>query len=339
MIQKDKQQELRRLCSGVEIFSKEVLDWIGKENLWSIWVPKTYGGLELSLAYGLHKLKELARIDASLGWTVTLCSGANYFIGNFEESKAREIFINSKVPVCLGGSGGVSGTAVICDDYYSISGKWGYATGAPYLTHFTLNAEILENGIKLINDDGSPKVRSFVIPKDEVQIIKDWNTMGLKASATHSFEVKDRLVHKSCSFLYNENYLPHSIFKIPFGLFADVTLWINYIGMAEHFLEEAVLSVPDLKTIELKSVIETANHNIFTYAAEIEKSIDNGMVFKTEYIELIHNEAANSVKNISRSIMEIFPHLGVKASRNNHQLNQIFRDYFTATQHHIFTKK
>ena len=339
MIQVDKLQELRKLCSGVEIFPKEVLDWIGEENLWSIWVPKTYGGLELSLTDGLNKLKELARIDASLGWTVTLCSGANYFIGNLEDCAARDIFLNSKVPVCLGGSGGVSGTAVICDDHYKISGKWRYATGAPYLTHFTLNAEILENGIKLINDDGSPKVRSFVISKDKVQIIEDWNTMGLKASATHSFEVKDQLVHKSCSFLYNQNYLPQPIFKIPFSLFADLTLWVNYIGMAEHLLEEAACFVSSAKMTDLEGVVVVSEQKITNYAAEIEKRIDEGMVFKTDYIELIHSEATNSVKNISRNIIEIFPHLGVKASRKNHPLNQIFSDYFTATQHHIFTKE
>ena len=337
MIQKDKQQELRKLCLGIEIFPREVLDWVEEENLWNIWVPKAYGGLELSLTYGLHKLKELARIDGSLGWTITLCSGANYFIGNLQECKAHEIFSNSKVTPCLGGSGGVSGTAEIFEDHYNISGKWRYATGAPYLSHFTLNAEILKNGIKLKNDDGSPKVLSFVIPKDKVMIIEDWNTMGLKASATHSFEVKDLIVHQSCSFLYNEVYLPHPIFKIPFGLFADVALWVNYIGMAEHFLEEAVLSVSHAKTIELRGVIETANHNIFTYAAEIEKSIYDGLAFETVYLDLIHAEAANSVKNISRNIIEIFPHMGVKASGKNHPLNQIFCDYFTATQHHIFT--
>lgn len=334
----DKQLQLRRLCLGVDIFPAEVLDYIEEENLWSIWVPKIYGGLELSLTNGLHKLKELAKIDGSLGWTVTLCSGANYFIGNLRQEKARELFHDSKNPVCLGGSGGASGTAEICDDHYRLSGTWRYATGAPYLTHFTLNAEIFDNGKKVINDDGSPNVRSFVIPKDEVQIIEDWDTMGLKASATHSFVVKDLMVHNSCSFLYNEYYLPQPIFKIPFGLFADLTLWVNYIGMAEHLLEEAARIVAEVKTTKLEGIIEIANQNIFTYAVEIETKIDKGMLFKVDYMELIHTEASKSVRNISRNIIEIFPYLGVRASSKNHQLNQIFCDYFTATQHHIFTK-
>ncbi|MDN6310547.1 MAG: hypothetical protein L0J60_07740 [Psychroflexus sp.] len=39
---------------------------------------------------------------------------------------------------------------------------------------------------------------------------------------------------------------------------------------------------------------------------------------------------------MTAAITSIYPYLGVKASRTDQQLNQIFRDYFTATQHHIF---
>jgi len=154
-------QALKELCFDARIFPEEVLNWIRKENLWNIWVPKNFGGLELSFSIGLSKLRELAKIDGSLGWTVTLCSGANYFIGNLEPKAAKEIFQKSGTTI-LGGSGGVFGTAEKIDDDFKISGTWRYATGAPYLTHFTLNAEIFENGKALFNNDGSPKVRSFV---------------------------------------------------------------------------------------------------------------------------------------------------------------------------------
>ena len=338
MTQVDNLHKLRRLNWGVDVFPQDVLDWINNENLWNIWVPKTYGGLELSLTEGLSKLRALAKIDASLGWTITLCSGANYFIGNLQPSKAQEIFMKAGVSPCLGGSGGVFGTAEMVDDQYRISGKWRYATGAPYLTHFTLNAEILENGIQLRNDDGSPRVRSFVIPKDAVQIIEDWNTMGLQATATHSFAVKGYMAHKSCSFSYNDRYLPHPIFKIPFALFADLTLWINYIGIAEHLLEEARADIDKGKLNVLENIILESDRKIFLYASEIEKRIIEKRDFEEGYLEGIHNVAVISVKGISRNIIEIFPSLGVKASTKGHKLNQIFCDYFTATQHHIFTK-
>lgn len=335
----DKLHKLRKLGWGADVFPQDALDCINNENLWNLWVPRTHGGLELSLKAGLSLLKDLAKIDASLGWTITLCSGANYFVGNLQPNKAREIFMKAGSPACLGGSGGVFGTAEKMNDHYRIRGKWRYATGAPYLTHFTLNAEIMENGILLQNNDGSARVQSFVIPKNAVQVIEDWNTMGLKATATHSFAVKDYMAHKSCSFTYNEVYLPQPIFKVPFTLFADLTLWINYVGIAEHLLEGANTEILKGNLNALENIILESDRKIFHYADEIEKKIEEKSTIEGEYMEEIHHAAVQSVKEISRNIIEIFPKLGVRASTNGHLLNQIFCDYFTATQHHIFSRE
>lgn len=329
-------KQLREQCFGKTLFTAETLAWIQKENLWNLWVPKSHGGLEASFSEGLQILKTLAYTDGSLGWTITLCSGANYFIGNLDEEVAQDIFINSEAPI-LGGSGGVFGTAEKKPEGYKIAGKWRYATGAPYLSHFTLNARILINGEEVKEKDGSIKFRSFVIPKEKVQIVPDWNTMGLIATATHSFEVNTMIAEKY-SFRYNELHLPQTIFKIPFSLFADVTLWVNYLGMAAHFLKEAKAILPKETIHDLSQFLVLTNRDIINISGEIEINIQNGTDFTDDYMQHIHSKASDSVRNISRLIIEIYPKLGIKASSTHHQLNRIFRDYFTGTQHHIFSR-
>lgn len=330
-------RQLRELCSNVDVFPSEVLEWIREHNLWNLWVPKEFGGLELPFGEGIHQLKSLAKIDGSLGWTVTLCSGANFFIGNLQPRVAKGIFGADVPQVCFGGSGGVFGTAERQGGSYLISGRWRYATGASYLTHFTLNARILEKGKEVRNTDGSPKVRSFVLPRNKVAIIEDWNTMGLKASVTHSFDVNDVLVDGKYSFLYNQVNLDHPIFKIPFSIFADLTLWANYIGMAEHFLDEASKLLPKEQLVVLTGVIEHANRDIIGYAQDLEASVADQLICTEESLQKIHFHIVGSVKNITSSLIGIYPFLGVAASRESNAINQIFRDYFTATQHHIFT--
>ncbi|GGW24835.1 acyl-CoA dehydrogenase [Arenibacter certesii] len=337
---KDKKNitRLRELCLNKDSFPKAVLDWIEKENFWNIWVPQKHGGLQMSLVEGLGQLKSLAKIDGSLGWTVTLCSGANFFIGNLQPAVVQEIFGVNASQICFGGSGGVFGTAEKQGDSYIISGRWHYATGADYLSHFTLNAKIMKNGTALINEDGSPMIRSFVLPKNKVQIIENWNTMGLKATVTHSFDVKEVMVNEKFSFLYNQVLLDYPIFKIPFSVFADLTLWVNYIGMAQHFLEEATAILPNEQLNKLEDTIEQADTYISGFAREIEATIANQLVCVEDSVVKIHSRAADSVQAITKSIIEVYPLLGVGASRENNQINQIFRDYFTATQHHIFTR-
>ncbi|SHJ86988.1 acyl-CoA dehydrogenase family protein [Pseudozobellia thermophila] len=322
-----------------EEFSPELLEQIARENLWNLWVPEAYGGLEMGLPDGLKKLRELATIDGSLGWTVTLCSGANFFIGNLQEQVADEIFKTPCAPVCFGGSGGVFGTAEKSGEGYVLTGTWKYATGAPFLTHFTLNAKIQENGEDVLQEDGSPLIRSFVIKKEEVRVIRDWNTMGLKATATDSFEVPSKWVHAKYSFTYNEVHQPQPIFKVPFALFADLTLWVNYIGMADHFLEEAKeTGSPEKKLKPLYETIKRADASTMNLAERIQKKVAAGDPVPEAWTNDIHQEAADSVRSLSQAIMEAFPYLGIRAARENHRLNQVFRDYFTATQHHIFRR-
>jgi hypothetical protein len=79
-------------------------------------VPKEYDGLEVSLPDGLKIEEALATIDGSLGWTVTLCSGATLFIGYMQKDVAATIFADKKV--CFGGSGRASGVARKNSDGY-----------------------------------------------------------------------------------------------------------------------------------------------------------------------------------------------------------------------------
>lgn len=60
-------KKLSEFDFGKTEFSPEVLERISEENLWNLWVPKYYGGLEMTLFDGLRKLRELAKIDGSLG--------------------------------------------------------------------------------------------------------------------------------------------------------------------------------------------------------------------------------------------------------------------------------
>lgn len=316
-------------------FRPEVLEWIQKHNFWNIWVPTEFGGEELTFTQGLEKLQSLARIDGSLGWTVTLCSGANFFIGNLPPETVKEYFAQ---PAIFGGSGGQFGTAEKVEGGYQLNGKWRYATGAPYLTHFTLNARIVENGKEILQKDGTPQFLSFVIPAREVTIVEDWKTMGLQASATHSFTVNNVFAPERYSFVYNQFYLQQPVYKIHFSVFADFTLLVNYIGMAEHFLAIAE-RINQHQSAALKLAISKANAFVKTQSEQIELLVQKERNFDEVEMSQIHQKASLLVKSLSEGIVKVYPFLGVKGSTQGTELNQVFRDYFTATQHHIFTQR
>jgi len=75
------------------------LEIIYSQKWFQLLVPKTKGGLELTLPEILQLEEALAWIDGSLGWTVTLCAGAGWFVGFMHSQLADEVFTNEKV--CL----------------------------------------------------------------------------------------------------------------------------------------------------------------------------------------------------------------------------------------------
>lgn len=324
---------IRQQLLNVDSFNQSILDLIHNEKWLNIWVPKQYNGLGLPFSDGLQLLQSIAKIDGSLGWFVTLCSGANYFSRNLKPETAFKLFSSQKT--CFGGSGMLGGTAEKDGDNYIINGLWHYATGAPYLTHFTLNAKIIENGKEILDENNQPLFLSFILDKSQVQLISTWKSMGMVATSSHSFEVKNQIVHQDYSFIYNHFYSDDLVEKVPFRIFADLTLLANYLGMAEHFLEKSLEISTELQS-SFETFLKKSTLEYIDYAKKVEVLLKENSTISEVLETEIHSFGTETVSVITKHIIDIYPHIGIKASKINEEINQIFRDYFTATQHRNF---
>lgn len=331
-------KEIRMKMHGTSEVPQLIIDQIHEERLLQIWVPKVYGGLGLRLNQGLQLLFDWSKIDGSFGWMLTLCSGANFFSRNLKPNIAKELFSNPKT--CFGGSGMIGGIAEKqADGTFLINGLWHFATGAPHLSHFTLNARLTENGNPLLDESGNELVRSFVISKNQAGILPNWKSMGMKATGTYSFKVENIKVTEDYSFIYDEFFTGDAMDKIPFRVFADLTLLVNYLGMAAHFSEEAIKirSYLDLKFFDEK--INKAMVKVIEFADEVEGLLNESKAITPEKQSEIHDYSSDLVDNLSHQILQIYIQLGIKASHIDSEVYQVFCDYFTATQHSNFRRE
>lgn len=329
-------EQLRKHLLQAEKFDADVLEAVNGAKWQHIWVPKEYGGLGLSFSEGLKVLQNVSQIDGSLGWFVTLCSGANYFSRNLRPETAKKIFTQANV--CFGGSGLIGGTAEKVGDSYVINGEWTYATGAPYLTHFTLNAQLIKDGAPILDDRREPQFRSFILDVSQVELIPSWKSMGMVATASHSFKVENQYVHEENSFIYNEFYTTDPLNHIPFEIFADLTLLVNYQGMANHFLEKSVeIRVNEVQD-ELRAYLAEVSQRVNTYAVQIEQLLSESKVMPDSLASEIHAFGEGTVTKLMFYITRLYQLWGIKASRTGEEINQVFRDFFTATQHANFRR-
>jgi hypothetical protein len=329
----------------------EQLEMIYEQNWFNIWVPRNYGGLELSLTEGFTLLEELAYLDGGLGWTVTLCSGANMFAGYLQPDRAKAIF--SQHNVCWGGSGRVGGVANLVNGLYEISGEWQYATGAPHLTHFTLNCFIHENGVPLFDEERNPVVRSFFVDRDNVLIHYDWDTMGLECTASHSFSIDKLSVSPSNSFTISPEHRFSSspLFAYPFLPFAEITLLANYMGMYRRFLDLVEkyffeksknetwadkYAKDRFKLVDRKrTYLEQEIQLIREYSVVSWENFKVGQASNDAIFQQIHLQAHAIVKEIKSSVVELYPMVGIHGAQRENELNIVFRNLFTASQHSL----
>jgi len=330
-----KASELREAMHGATAIPAEVMTHVYKQRWLQIWVPQAYGGLGCDFKTGLLYLYDWSKTDGSLGWMLTLCAGANYFARNMQPNSAKSLFASEYT--CFGGSGMVGGTAdEQADGTFVVHGRWDYATGAPYLSHFTLNAKLLKQGKPVLDTNGAAVVHSFIIPKAQVTIIPNWKSMGMKATGTFSFEVKQAVIPADYHFVYDVFHTHDAITKIPFRLFADLTLLVNYLGMASHFMEEAANLLDYDRIYTHQQTIQIALEGILTYAIQLEGLLEHNKPISSALEEEIHHYGGRILEQLIPQITQVYTQLGIKGTQVDQPIHQVFCDFFTATQHANF---
>src|SRR3954447_22951242 len=149
--------------------------------------PRMFGGYEFEPQTFYRTIIEIARGCPSTGWMLCLGSGHALQVGSsFTLEAQAEIFGpdgHFLAPLSVGNSPG-SRPARPVDDGYRISGKWRYASGVPYSTHFM--------GLAEVEGADPPDVRLIVVPRDGYEVLDDWGELiGLKGSGSNSVVIDD----------------------------------------------------------------------------------------------------------------------------------------------------
>jgi indole-3-acetate monooxygenase len=309
--------------------------------------PRISGGTEMPLPQVVRLEEEIAEADGSVGWVVTLCAGAGWFAGFLPHETAREII--STPNVCLAGSGAPTGFADKEGEGYRITGRWDIASGAPMATHFTLNAVLRENGQPLAGPEGAPLVRAFVVPAAQVVVEPTWRSFGMKGSASHSYRIEGAWVPASHGFTIDPAHAtaPGTLYRVPFMLLAWVTLTANLSGMARHFLQlahdiVAARRQPPASAQDALAraalALEGARERMYALLDQAWAQAEGKDGSVDEALDAQLRQASMALVLAARkAVGEIYPYCGLRAAQEDSEINRVWRDFHTASQHALFT--
>ena len=176
----DEANALRRPPEDVRAFMKS-------GGFSRLWMPRRFGGVEGSLRAGCDMLRELAHGCGSTAWITVQNTLHNLMLANWPVEAQEEVW--GKTPDVL--VSGILipgiGKATRVEGGYRLSGRWPFVSGVEVADWVIFTGECADA-------EGKVEELHFVIPRNEIEVLDTWYTIGLKASSSHDAKVNDVFV-------------------------------------------------------------------------------------------------------------------------------------------------
>lgn len=162
-------------------------------GLFGLYVPRELGGPETDPITAFHVVEEIAQADGSAGWCVFNGAAVSSAVARLSPKAVREIF--GDPPVVLGsGSARAGGTARVVEGGYVVSGRWNFLSGIDHSIGLFLACRVIDDHGPVLNEDGTPRGISAVVPVAEGKVLHTWTTMGMRGTASHDAEYHEVFV-------------------------------------------------------------------------------------------------------------------------------------------------
>ena len=167
-------------------------------GLYSMKVPASVGGLGATPATQMRVLSRLAEIDTASAWNIMVANNSAAFMASFlPDDPFAEVFAEG-IPIAAGVAPPY-GTATEVDGGYRVTGRFRLCSGVHQAFWVRLRT-MLPTG----NDAVRPLF--FVVPKGELTIIDNWDTLGLRGSGSPDVELQDAFVPSNRAFFEEVNH-------------------------------------------------------------------------------------------------------------------------------------
>lgn len=207
---------------------QDVVDDFKRMGVYRAFVPKRLGGDEISPAQFCRLIEDISAADASAGWVASFGVSATYLAslpaetyGAIYGANPDTVFAGAMYPPQPARS--VKGG-------YEVRGQWPWASGI-------MGADLAGAGIAIESHDSKLPLIA-IMPRDKVEIVDTWNTVGLAATGSHDIRVENVVVPKDWTFVRGgKPTMEDRVFRYPSMALASQVLAVVALGAARAALD------------------------------------------------------------------------------------------------------
>jgi 3-hydroxy-9,10-secoandrosta-1,3,5(10)-triene-9,17-dione monooxygenase len=174
------------------VHSEAIHEEFRKAGFYRCLQPRRFGGYEFDLKTYYRLGIEIARGDPSVSWCLIVGAGHALMLGSYFSEEAQADGFGPDGNFSAPSVAAPTGTATPVDDGWLVKGKWNYASGAPYATHFMPSVLIAENPAD------RPRAGIALVPRSQWKMLDDWGAiLGMRGSGSNSIVIEGARVPKS----------------------------------------------------------------------------------------------------------------------------------------------
>ena len=224
-----------------------LVDALHEAGLFRMLLPRSLSGAELDPPTFVQVMEEIAKTDASTAWVLGQTAGCSMIAAYLDREAAARVFGAARAVLAWGA--GPQGRAMVVEGGYRLSGSWAFASGIHEATWLGAHAPIVgADGTPHQHPDGTPVVRTLLFPVAAATLSDVWHVMGLRATGSDTYMVKDLFVPRAYAAARDEaaeRREPGPLYCFPSGsLYASGFACVS-LGIARAMLDAAVTLAMD----------------------------------------------------------------------------------------------
>jgi 3-hydroxy-9,10-secoandrosta-1,3,5(10)-triene-9,17-dione monooxygenase len=214
----------------------EVIAGLTGAELFRLFKPARFGGLESDVRTVLEVTEALGVADGSAAWVVGLGSVASWMMGRASLRAQEEVF-GSDPDARLAGSAHMCPARRV-DGGLVVSGRWPYASGA----HHAGWAGV----VAAVADDSGRRADAYMclVPSAELRLDDTWHVVGMRGTGSNTWAADDLFVpdHRcvSMSAVSEATGAAEGASRLPFPPVATVTLLGPLLGLGQAALSAVI---------------------------------------------------------------------------------------------------
>lgn len=308
-------------------------------GLYRATTPAKFGGQPLPPAEFLDRVERISVVDGSTGWVASFGSAGIYLAGLPEATQA-EVYAGGPDVVFAGGLFPVQ-RAVSTERGFLVRGRWKFASGC-------MAADLLGVGIA---DSGSGKPRVAVLPPDQVEIIQEWDVVGMRGTGSFDLAVHDVEVPREWTFIRGgQATIDEPLYRYPTIAYASQVLAVVGAGVARAALNHAeeagagytgVTGAPKLadrayyraEVASAEAALRSARAWFYDLSHEVWQTVLAGDPATDEQNAHLRLAAAHLARTASDVVERLVGISGTAAINSDHPLQLLLGDALVPKQH------